>query len=327
MPRRETSVPSDDRRPSRHRSSPPPPASAGRVDNGIRGLSPREDRAMIRLSASALPLWRDDGRVQFGAPPLAVTPYPAGWVDVLVGALVEGTTRAAARNLGRLHGAPEGHVDDLLAAIAPACRTRRRHRPISVQIADDLPSRAVRAVLAALPARAHILPWAGSASETVPSGTAVVLVGAYRIEPRRAATFMRDDITHVPLVLDGGRARIGPVVRPGRTACLTCIDTDQRRGDPSWPVVAAQLLGRPRPDVDVALAAEAGRAARFLLTAPSGQVTRSLRLDVDSFRRVWELHRPSADCHCRSLAENATATAPSVRSLEPSSPTACAPPA
>lgn len=295
------------------------------MDNGIRGLTARHDRAMIRLSASALPLWRDDGRVQFGAPPLAVAPYAADWVDAVVPALVEGTTRATARNLGRLHGAPEGHVDELLAAVAPACRSRRRHAPIVVQTADDLPARAVRAVLAALPARARVLSWAGPASETAPPGSAVVLLGAYRVDPRRAATFMRDDIAHLPLVLDGGRARIGPVVRPGLTACLACLDADKRRDDPDWPVIAAQLVGRPQPEVDVALAAEAGRAARFLLTAPNAPQTRSLRLDVDSFRRVWELHRPSADCHCRSLAENVTETAPSARTPEPSSPTGCAP--
>lgn len=279
---------------------------------------------MIRLSPSAVPLWRDDGRVQFGAPALAVTPSAAEWVDVVVSALVEGTTHAAVRSLARLHGAPENEADELLAAVGPALRTRRRHPPIALQTADDLPPRAVRAVLAALPARSRVLPWAGPLAETAPPGTVVVMLGAYRVDPRRAATYMRDDVTHLPLTLDGGRARIGPVVRPGRTACLACLDADRRRDDPQWPVVAPQLIGRPRPDVDVALAAEAGRAARFLLSAPTGVTTRSLRLDVDSFPRVWELHRPSADCHCRSPAGSATATAPSARSREPSSPTTSA---
>lgn len=279
---------------------------------------------MIRLSPSAVPLWRDDGRVQFGAPALALAPFAAEWVDVVVAALTEGTTRAAVRNLARLHGAPDGAADELLAAIAPALRRRRRHPPIAVQTADDLPPGVVRAVLAALPARTRVLPWVASSDAGAPPGSAVVILGAHRVEPRRAATYMRDDVTHLPLVLDGGRARVGPVVRPGRTACLACLDADRRRDDPQWPVVAAQLMGRPRPDVDVALAAEAGRAARFLLSAPSGWTTRSVRLDVDSFPRVWELHRPSADCHCRSPAGSAMACAPSDRDREPSSPTGSA---
>ena len=275
---------------------------------------------MIRLSPSAVPLWRDDGRVQFGAPALALTPFAAEWVDVVVAALTEGTTRAVVCNLARLHGAPDGAADELLAAVAPALRPPRRHPPIVVQTADDLPPRVVRAVLAALPARTRVLPWVASTDVGAPPGSAVVILGAYRVEPRRAATYMRDDVTHLPLVLDGGRARIGPVVRPGRTACLACLDAEHRRDDPQWPVVAAQLVGRARPGVDVALAAEAGRAARFLLSAPSGPTTRSVRLGVDSFRRVWELHRPSADCHCRSPEGSATACAPSARDHEPSSP-------
>ncbi|KEP75836.1 hypothetical protein HR12_21675, partial [Microbacterium sp. SUBG005] len=134
-------------------SSPAAFRDGAHVDNGIRGRTTRDDRAMIRLSPSAVPLWRDDGRVQFGAPALALAPFAAEWVDVVVAALTEGTTRAAVRNLARLHGAPDGAADELLAAIDPALRRRNRHPPIAVQTADDLPPGVVRAVLAALPAR------------------------------------------------------------------------------------------------------------------------------------------------------------------------------
>ena len=43
---------------------------------------------MIKLDPSAPPLWRDDGRVQFGAPAVASAPVVAPWVDVVVAALV-----------------------------------------------------------------------------------------------------------------------------------------------------------------------------------------------------------------------------------------------
>ncbi len=222
---------------------------------------------------------------------------------------------------------PRGRTRPLCEA-SPACtgpgtarptpssrRSRRRwrggtrHPPLALHVDDDLPARATRAVLAALPARTRVVPWAGPATEDVAPGTQVVLLAAHRVDPRRAGPLVRDDVTHVPLVLDGSGARIGPVVAPGRTACLACLDADQRRHDPDWATVAAQLIGRPRPEVDVALAAEAGRAARFLLTAPIGRTTRSLHLRGDSFRRAWTLHQPSADCHCRSPEGIATETA------------------
>lgn len=279
---------------------------------------------MIRLDSAAPPLWRADGSVQFGAPAVAVSPFTAPWVDAVVTALTTGTSRTAVRGLARVHGAAEGHVDAFLEAVAPALVRRTRHPPLAVQVADDLPPRAARAVLAALPARSRVMPWAGTASESVSPGTRVVLLAAHRVDPRRAGPFVRDDVTHLPLVLDGSTATIGPVVVPGRTACLACLDADQRASDAEWATVAAQLLGRPRPEIDVALAAEAGRAARFLLTAPIELTTRSLRLRADSFRRAWALHRPNEDCHCRSLEGTATATAPFGLDRGPSSPTAFA---
>lgn len=280
---------------------------------------------MIRLDPSAIPLWRDDGRVQFGAPALAHTPFAGAWVDVVVAALAAGTTRAEVRGLARVHGAADGDGDALLDAVAPAIATRRRQAAIAVQVADDLPERIVRAVLAALPARASVIPFAGSAAHRVPTGAHVVLLAAHRVEPRRAAALLSEDVTHIPLTLDAGSATIGPVVVPGRTACLACLDAARRRDDAHWPTIAAQLLGRPRPDVDVALAAEAGRAARFLLSGPIASTTRSLRLRADSFRRAWEMHRPSEECQCRSPEESARESVPYALDLSPSSSTASAP--
>ncbi|MDR6691234.1 hypothetical protein J2X55_002146 [Microbacterium sp. 1154] len=282
---------------------------------------------MIRLDSAAPPLWRSDGSVQFGAPAVAVSPFTGSWVDVVVAALADGTSPTAVRGLARVHGARDGEADVLLAAVAPALARRTRHPPLALQVDDDLSPRAARAVLAALPPRTRVISWAGTATETVAPATRVVLLAAHRVDPRRAGALVRDDVTHLPLVLDGSSARIGPVIAPGRTACLACLDADQRRDDPDWATVAAQLVGRARPDVDVALAAEAGRAARFLLTAPIEQTTRSLRLRADSFRRAWALHRPSADCHCRSLGGSETETVPSALDPAPSSPTACAQPA
>lgn len=255
---------------------------------------------MIRLDSSAPPIWREDGRVQFGAPAVASAPVIAPWVDVVAAALTTGTTRPEVRALSLLNGAAPGEGDALLDAIAPALVARRREAPIALQVGDDLPERVTRAVLAALPARSSVLPWAGASAPPVPTGTRVVVLAAFRVDPRRAAGLVRDDVTHLPLTLDGSSATVGPVVVPGRSACLACLDAARRRDDPQWPTAAAQLLGRPRPAVDVALAAEAGRAARFLLSAPVEATTRSLHLRVDSFRRAWRLHRPSEDCQCRS---------------------------
>lgn len=280
---------------------------------------------MLRIDPSAPPLWRDDGSVQFGSPARARITEIAPWTDAALAALESGTSRAAVRGLARLHGDRDADADALIARVQPALIRRRRARPIVVQTTDDLPPATVRAALAAFPPRTRRIDWAGHATDDVSAGTRVVLLAAHRVDPRRAVALVRDDVVHIPLVLDGATALIGPVVVPGHTACLACLDATRRRDDPSWPLVAAQLLARPRPDVDPTLAAEAGRAARHLLSDPPGAVSRSLRLRVDSLQRAWEVHRPSEDCRCRSLAGIATAPAPTVPALVTSSPTASAP--
>lgn len=272
---------------------------------------------MIRLDPAAPPLWRADGSVQFGAPALARLTSSAAWTDAVVDALETGITPGALRALVRVHRGSDADVESLLAHVSPVLR-RRDRATVVVQSADDLPRSALDAVLAALPPRTRVVPWAGSATEDLPRGARVILLAAHRVDPRRASAYVRDDVLHLPLVLAGSRARVGPVVAPGRSACLACLDAHARHDDAQWPALAAQLLARPRPDVNTALAAEAGRAARALLSAPVDETTRSLLLRADSYRRVWEMHRPSADCQCRSHGESATANAPSARILEPS---------
>lgn len=279
---------------------------------------------MLRLDPSAPPLWRDDATVQFGFPARAHLDDAAPWMDAALTALETGTSRAALRALVRLHGGADRDADDMIARLSPVLARRRRTPPLQVQVADDLPGSAVRAVLAALPPRTRRVDWAGRATPPVPPGTRVLLLAAYRVDPRRAVDLVRNDIVHLPLVLDGVSADVGPLIAPGHTACLSCADAERRGDDPSWPLIAAQLLARPRPVIDAALAAEAGRAARHLLSGPIDEATRSLHLRADSLRRVWRMHRPSADCRCRSLEGSATESSPIDRAPATSSPTGSA---
>jgi len=280
---------------------------------------------MIRLDQAAPPLYRADGTLQFGVPARTHLDEVTPWVEKAVACLEAGTTRAALRALARLHQARDADADALITRLAPVLARPRRTGAFVLQTADDLPSSAVQAVLAALPARAAVAPWAGDDTGPVRPGDRVILLAAHRVDPRRTSRLVRDGVVHLPLVLDGSSARIGPAVHPGRTACLSCLDATAHRADPSWPLLAAQLLARPSATTDPALAAEAGRAARHLLSGPPGIPSRSLHLRADSIRRAWEAHHPSADCRCRSLEGNATAPVPTARDPAPSSPRACAP--
>ena len=69
---------------------------------------------------------------------------------------------------------------------------------------------------------------------------------------------------------------VGPLVLPGATPCLTCLDLHRVDRDRGWPVVAAQLGGASRPlggqrttaPCDVVLASAGGRARRAGCAGP-----------------------------------------------------------
>lgn len=49
------------------------------------------------------------------------------------------------------------------------------------------------------------------------------------------------DVPHLPVVAFGARAVVGPLVIPGVTGCLRCMELHQVDADPAWPRVSAQL--------------------------------------------------------------------------------------
>ncbi len=74
----------------------------------------------------------------------------------------------------------------------------------------------------------------------------VVVCGAADIDvpwtdPELADDLLADGITHLALAVSGTAARVGPLVRPGRSACLWCLDGRSTDLDPAWPALADQI--------------------------------------------------------------------------------------
>lgn len=72
-------------------------------------------------------------------------------------------------------------------------------------------------------------------------------------EPRReeADRWLREGTPHLVLRLTEGDALLGPLVVPGRTACLRCVDAHLTDVDPVWPLLVRQYAdacARPRDD-------------------------------------------------------------------------------
>ena len=74
---------------------------------------------------------------------------------------------------------------------------------------------------------------------------------------------LRDRVPHLAASADEAIGVIGPLVRPGRSACLRCVDLRKADADPQWPKIVAQAtFARVRPQAcDTVLAAMAAALA------------------------------------------------------------------
>jgi hypothetical protein len=288
---------------------------------------------MLRLDPSYPPVWRTDSTIQFGAEPVAVLDDPQPWQQRLLRELERGIPDGAAVPFAQALGAPDARAAArFLSRIHRALMTDAAPRPrVLVQCAQDVPDEHRDTVAAGLSAEGYDIATAhrfDAVGSVATDAAAVVFIVHRVVAPGSAAALMSADVDHVPVVLTGSGAEVGPFVEPGRTACLACVAAHRRDTDPSWPAVAAQLLGRAvasEPSVLWEAGIVAGRLIAERARHPAAGRTRSVTLRGGSLHRHVRSHRPHAECRCRSLAETATAVAP--ERLAPTTATAFARPA
>ena len=133
----------------------------------------------------------------------------------------------------------------------------------------------------------------------------VVLVGHQ--SPVETAELSRVRLPHLAVYADEAIGVVGPLVQPGLTACLRCIDLAKAERDPAWPLILAQLAGRsaePRAcDAVLATTVAAQAAAQALAFAdqsPLAQATANGTLELvcptwQWRRRSWLPH-PACSC-------------------------------
>ncbi|MFI7707182.1 ThiF family adenylyltransferase [Nonomuraea sp. NPDC049480] len=112
------------------------------------------------------------------------------------------------------------------------------------------------------------------------------------------------DIPHLLASAFEGHGTVGPLVLPGETACLHCLDLTRRDHDPAWPIVTARLGGYPPGEIacDTTLAtlvaAETTGHALAHLDGTEPAVTNSTMEVTPDWRwkrRSWDVH---PQCRC-----------------------------
>ncbi len=138
----------------------------------------------------------------------------------------------------------------------------------------------------------------------------VILIG--RQPGELTMQLVRDRVPHLAVMAGEAIGIVGPLVVPGRTACLRCLDYVRAGNDPAWPLILAQI-GRRRPEppaCDSVLAAMvAAQAAAQAMTAieqaptasPAANGTLELVLpDWRWRRRTWPRH-PACPCAAHTV--------------------------
>ena len=135
--------------------------------------------------------------------------------------------------------------------------------------------------------------------------------------PELPGTLVAGAVAHLTAAASEAIGVVGPLVIPGRTACLSCVDLARSDRDPAWPLILAQTSGRASQPaactavLAAAVAAQAtAQALAYLDQAASGGVVinGTLELVLPDWqwrRRSWAPH-PHCRCSRRTgiLTEN-----------------------
>lgn len=284
---------------------------------------------ILRLDPTLPMVWRSPDEIQFGVPAAAVLSPAEPWQQRLLVELVAGMPESALMVWAEMLRVDPVRVRALLSTLSPALL---RVDPDLVAAAPNVLLHSARAANDArlLSALRGVFADAGiavtehsdfdvdaAASTPTSPPTVAVVLAHFTVNPRFSAALLSHDVTHLPIVIDGAGVRVGPLVVPGATGCLHCAELYRIDKDPSWPVLATQLLEQAAPAPSALLALEAAAsAARLITTAPhampgaaSQNASLSITVRAKGARRVWHRHRPHPSCGCLSLEETVTALA------------------
>ena len=124
--------------------------------------------------------------------------------------------------------------------------------------------------------------------------------------PELPGTLVAGAVAHLTAAASEAIGVVGPLVIPGRTACLSCVDLARSDRDPAWPLILAQTSGRASQPaactavLAAAVAAQAtAQALAYLDQAASGGVVINGTLELVLPDWQWRRRSWAPHPHCR----------------------------
>jgi bacteriocin biosynthesis cyclodehydratase domain-containing protein len=206
------------------------------------------------------------------------------------GSLVAGVACGlAAAGVGSLYVVTEGEVRaEDVGAVAAADLGRPRAQAVLAAVRRIAPSARVRV---GSPRRRPDL---------------AVLTDALHPDPQQHQDLASRGVPQLVVRVTDEIGLVGPLVLPGRSACLRCLDLHRAAADPCWPTVAARLagwVGSAGPATVVATAALAVEQALLAVDAvfgaePPPALDGVLELDLRRGGLRRRRCAPHPDCRC-----------------------------
>lgn len=248
----------------------------------------------VRIDPSIPVVWRDSDTVQFGLDPIVSTLGPLGMVDARgIAELVRGTSLMRLASVVGGDAAARSLIDSCGDVFhRPARATLPRLAVVGIAPGKDIIART----------------WAGATQSTVIADSSVDLAGVevdfvivvshFVVSPIDIQPWLGRDINHCAIVFGEASVRVGPLVVPGKSACIRCVELTHVDSDATWSAVAPQVWRR-RAAADLpALAVHA--AAESLGMFPMGGGY-SVRIDGLTFSRAVSPHAFHPECGCQLL--------------------------
>lgn len=170
-----------------------------------------------------------------------------------------------------LPGEATAAIVDALAAAGLLAPRRPARAPVAV-FGEALAERlAARLAAAGVAAEAYRHPVACTLPDP-PAGATLALLAPAAAEVDRAITdtFTRDGLAQLIITVGADRARVGPLVLPGRSPCLRCLDLTRADRDPAWPTHAARLAALPTEPAPALIEWAFGTALAAILAHQAG---------------------------------------------------------
>ncbi len=261
---------------------------------------------VLKLDPRFSIVWRDPFSMQFGTdPPRVVLREVSAAEERLIAALGLGISRTGLRMTAISCDIGEREVESLLRRLGPVLVHPRAQRPphtVAIagvgptveRIADTLVSAGVRAEVGA----------------SVPHSPCDfgIAVGHHVLDPESYGFWLRRDVPHLSVVFGDDAVSIGPLVEPGVTACLYCLEHHRRDADGSWAAIAAQLWGRHAASETLLSSIETtARVVRLALARLAGERARTattVRIAADSGQTTVREWLPHPECGCIDLSES-----------------------